>query len=153
MAGDRCSMKDLAKLAESDSRSKTAPTHGRAITRRPAADSEAAFQSAGIQQTAGNFAVQRLFKSGALQAKPSISRPDDPYEREADDVANEVMHAPAPRLARKCASCESTGSSCTSCAAEPEETMQRKSASAESTTGRSDGVRSIYTADAGAPLS
>jgi hypothetical protein len=145
-------MKALAKPPEIDSRSKTALTHARAITPRSAADSEGAFQLAGIQQNAGNLAVQRLFASGALQTKLSISRPDDPYEREADGVADEVMHAPAPLLARKCASCESTGSSCASCA-EPEETIQRKSPSSENTTGRSDGIRSIYTADAGAPLS
>ncbi len=136
-----------SKLKNNSSPARSAP--GRFAT----GFSQVASQLAGVQQNAGNLAVQRLFAAGALQTKLSISRPGDPYEREADGVADEVMHAPAPLLARKCASCESTGSSCASCAAGPEETIQRKSASSEDTTGRSDGIRSIYTADAGAPLS
>jgi hypothetical protein len=147
-------VKLTTKPLDNDSKSRNASHRSFGVSYRSTADvSRNPVQFAGLQQNAGNLAVQRLFASGALQTKLSISRPDDPYEREADGVADEVMRAPAPLLARKCASCESTGSSCASCAAEPEETIQRKSASSEDTTGRSDGIRSIYTADAGAPLS
>jgi len=47
-----------------------------------------------LQNTIGNRAVQRLFKSGFLQAKLSIGQPDDIYEQEADRVADEVMRMP-----------------------------------------------------------
>jgi hypothetical protein len=47
-----------------------------------------------LHQTAGNQAVQRLYKAGKLQAALKISRPDDIYEREADRVADAVMRMP-----------------------------------------------------------
>jgi len=42
-----------------------------------------------LQKTLGNQEVQRLMKSGMIQAKLKISQPNDPYEREADIVVNE----------------------------------------------------------------
>jgi lipoprotein-anchoring transpeptidase ErfK/SrfK len=47
-----------------------------------------------LQRTAGNQAVQRLIKSGALQAKLRIGQPGDKYEQEADRVAEQVMRMP-----------------------------------------------------------
>jgi len=47
-----------------------------------------------LQRTVGNQAVHRLFKSGFLQAKLRIGRPDDVYEQEADRVAEHVMLMP-----------------------------------------------------------
>jgi len=47
-----------------------------------------------LQRTIGNQAVQRLIKSGALQAKLRIGQPGDKYEQEADRVADEVMRMP-----------------------------------------------------------
>jgi hypothetical protein len=44
-----------------------------------------------LQRTLGNQAVGRI-----LQAKLTISQPDDPYEREADQVADKVMRMPEP---------------------------------------------------------
>ncbi|MDH3599810.1 MAG: DUF4157 domain-containing protein, partial [Candidatus Tectomicrobia bacterium] len=44
-----------------------------------------------LQRVLGNRAVGRL-----IQAKLSISHPDDPYEREADQVADTVMRMPEP---------------------------------------------------------
>jgi hypothetical protein len=51
-----------------------------------------------LQRQAGNQAVQALLRSGLIQPKLAISNPDDPEEREADNVANTVMrsHAGAP---------------------------------------------------------
>lgn len=49
-----------------------------------------------LQRTAGNQAVQRLIKSGALQAKLRIGQPGDIYEQEADRVAEQVMRMPEP---------------------------------------------------------
>ena len=63
--------------------------------------------------SASNQAVQRVF-----QAKLSVSQPGDPFEREADRVADAVMRMPEPGAApaissradsgpqRKCASCD-----------------------------------------------
>jgi len=54
-----------------------------------------------LQKSIGNSAVQRLFESGAIQAKLKIGRPGDKYEQEADRVANQVMSMPEPHLQRQ----------------------------------------------------
>ncbi len=54
-----------------------------------------------LQRTAGNQAVSRLIKSGALQAKLRIGQPGDVYEQEADRVADAVMQMPEPGVQRK----------------------------------------------------
>lgn len=58
-----------------------------------------------LQRTTGNQAVQRLIKSGVLQAKLKISQPNDIYEQEADRVAEQVMRMPDPILQRKFPKC------------------------------------------------
>jgi hypothetical protein len=50
-----------------------------------------ATQISHLQHTIGNQTVQRLFKSGTLQAKLKIGKPGDKYELEADRVADQVM--------------------------------------------------------------
>ncbi len=42
-------------------------------------------------QTAGNLAVQELFRSGSVHAKLAVSQPGDIDEQEADRVADEVV--------------------------------------------------------------
>ena len=37
-----------------------------------------------VVEGAGNLATQRLFKSGKIQPKLNVGRPDDSYEQEAD---------------------------------------------------------------------
>lgn len=54
-----------------------------------------------LQRTIGNQAVQRLFKSGVIQAKLKIGQPNDIYEQEADRVAEQVMRMPEPCLQRQ----------------------------------------------------
>jgi Domain of unknown function (DUF4157) len=54
-----------------------------------------------LQRTIGNQAVQRLFKSGIIQAKLKIGQPGDIYEQEADRVAEQVMRMPEPRMQRQ----------------------------------------------------
>ena len=54
-----------------------------------------------LQRTIGNQAVQRLFKSGMIQAKLTIGQPGDKYEQEADWVADEVMRMPEPGVQRQ----------------------------------------------------
>jgi hypothetical protein len=54
-----------------------------------------------LQNTIGNQAVQRLFKSGIIQAKLKIGQPNDFYEQEADRVAEQVMRMPATSMQLK----------------------------------------------------
>lgn len=52
---------------------------------------EGAAVSHGRASGAGNQAAQALLRNHAIQAKPSLSTPDDPLEKEADEVADKVM--------------------------------------------------------------
>ncbi len=54
-----------------------------------------------LQRTVGNQAVQRLFKSGVIQAKLKIGQPNDIYEQKADRVADAVMCMPEPQVQRQ----------------------------------------------------
>jgi len=54
-----------------------------------------------LQRTIGNQAVQRLIKSGTLQARLRIGQPGDIYEEEADRVADAVMRMPEPQVRRQ----------------------------------------------------
>jgi len=54
-----------------------------------------------LQRTAGNQAVLRLMRSGALQAKLRIGQPGEVYEQEADRVADAVMRMPQPGVQRQ----------------------------------------------------
>jgi len=54
-----------------------------------------------LQRTIGNQAVQRMVRSGALQAKLRIGQPGDKYEQEADRVADAVMRMPEPGVQRQ----------------------------------------------------
>jgi len=61
-----------------------------------------------LQKSSGNQAVQRMLKSGTIQASLRIGQPNDIYEKEADRVADEVMRMPEPAVQRGC----SPGSAC-----------------------------------------
>jgi hypothetical protein len=54
-----------------------------------------------LQRTAGNQAVSRLMKSGALQTNLRIEQPGDVYEQEADRVADAVMRMLEPEVRRQ----------------------------------------------------
>jgi hypothetical protein len=62
-----------------------------------------------FQRTIGNQAVQRLFKSGHLQAKLRIGQPNDVYEQEADRVAEQVMRMPDGTVSGKQSAVSSEG--------------------------------------------
>jgi outer membrane protein OmpA-like peptidoglycan-associated protein len=68
-----------------------------------------------LQQQAGNQAVQSLLRSGLIQAKLAIGQPDDPDEREADQVADRIMrsHSGAP-ISSSC-SCSDGEEMCEEC--------------------------------------
>jgi len=60
-----------------------------------------------LQQDIGNQAVLQLMRAGLLQAKLEVNQPDDPFERQANAVADRVMRAPLS---------EETEGECVSCA-------------------------------------
>ena len=63
--------------------------------RHQQAGAERAAGFSDMQYAAGNLAIQHLLRSGAIQAKLTISQPDDGEEREADHVAEHVLAVPA----------------------------------------------------------
>jgi hypothetical protein len=54
-----------------------------------------------LQQTIGNRVFERLYRSGLIQAKLTIGAPNDVYEQEADQVADQVMRMPEPAIQAK----------------------------------------------------
>src|SRR5690349_24806824 len=75
-----------------------------------------------LQRKIGNHALMRLLASrtnsnastpAALQAKLTVSEPEDVHEQEADRVSQEVMRMPEPQLQRAC-ECEGAGD-CAKC--------------------------------------
>jgi outer membrane protein OmpA-like peptidoglycan-associated protein len=68
-----------------------------------------------LQQQAGNQAVQQLLFSGFIQAKLAISNPDDPEEREADNVAHTIMRSHADAPASSPCSCSEGEEMCEEC--------------------------------------
>jgi len=64
-------------------------------------DAQRASLAIHLQQTYGNQYVQRLVESIEVQAKLTVSSPDDEYEREADRVADAVTRAPASSVQRQ----------------------------------------------------
>jgi len=72
----------------------------------PSPPAEAADKAAGAREsTASNPIWQRL--ACGVMPKLAVGAPDDPYEREADRVADHVMRMPAPGADRACTSCAS----------------------------------------------
>jgi len=60
-----------------------------------------------------------------LQPKLALGHPGDPYEQEADRVADQVMRMPEPVVQRQCAACDAGGSLCQACEKE-QITVSRK---------------------------
>jgi len=54
-----------------------------------------------LQHQFGNQAVQRMAKSGVLQAKLKMGKAGDRYEREADSVADKVVGMSDAQVSRK----------------------------------------------------
>jgi hypothetical protein len=54
-----------------------------------------------LQRRIGNQAVQRIMKSGIVQAGLNISQPNDKYEKEADAAADKVMKMSEPQVQRQ----------------------------------------------------
>lgn len=104
-----------AELQPASRRNKRAAPHtpaARVARERPASTPESC-------QLLGNQYVQRLLATGAIQAKLSISRPDDPLERQADRLADRVMRMPTPVAddPQACGCGSGASSPCPACAA------------------------------------
>jgi hypothetical protein len=87
------------KLKTADKSSEKKSTHG--VSRKPETTSSPSVNSfleqiLHLQQTIGNRGIQRLIKSGSLQAKLKIGHPDDKYEQEAERIADRVMRMTEP---------------------------------------------------------
>jgi len=61
-------------------------------------DSQRASLVTHLQRSYGNNYVQRLLSSRVVQAKLTVTPPDDEYEREADRVADAVTQTPMPQV-------------------------------------------------------
>jgi hypothetical protein len=81
-----------------------------------------------LQQQAGNQAVQELLRSALIRAKLSISQPDDPEEREADQVAERVMRSAAGFPISSPCSCSGGEEMCAECQQKNDATVARKPA-------------------------
>lgn len=73
------------------------------LRRRPAAPEILRPPGTATPQPMGNQAALRTRSGGILQAKLTVNQPNDPYEQEADRIADQVMRMPDPTLQRKCA--------------------------------------------------
>jgi len=80
---------------------KTSETKGKSVSIKPKENFPQTMDSPleqmlSLQQTIGNREVQRLIRSGKIQAKLTIDKPNDKYEQEADRMADRVMKMPEP---------------------------------------------------------
>jgi hypothetical protein len=54
-----------------------------------------------LHQAIGNQRVKHMFDSGRFQAMPAIARPNNVYERETDQVAEQVLRIQTPAIRMK----------------------------------------------------
>jgi hypothetical protein len=57
-------------------------------------------------ETGTRAAVHQILHTPRPQMKLTVGAPDDAFEREADQVADQVMRMPEPGVQRMCAECE-----------------------------------------------
>lgn len=111
---------------EKNSPANEPPTRSRSHSAKEHLISPGFSDFAPFQQAAGNLAVQNLLRSGAIQAKLSISQPGDPDEEEADRVAERIMRMPEPESAASCSACSAGGDPCPKCAEQSANQIHRK---------------------------
>jgi len=58
-------------------------------------------QTLPLQLNFGNQAVQRLSKSGTIQAKLKVGSPNDKCEQEADQLAEQAIRMPEPLVSKQ----------------------------------------------------
>ena len=78
----------------STTKAAAAPSTGERASASPA--TPAAAVPIGLAQQLGNQGLQRLLQARLMQAKLTVNHPQDVFEHEADQVADQVMRMPAP---------------------------------------------------------
>ena len=82
-----------ASVRIADSKPGSSPSHaGETNASSPSSPIDRIYS---LQRTVGNREVQRLLKSGVIQAKLKVNEPGDIHEQEADRIADQVMASPA----------------------------------------------------------
>ena len=81
---------------QSTTKARQAPPPARRLHAQSARSTADAHPFLALQRSIGNQAVRRLVTSPYIQAKLQVSTPGDPYEQEADRVADTVMRMPDP---------------------------------------------------------
>ena len=104
-------MERVAEISKPHEHATSATSHGRDTA--PAAASLSPVVQ--LQQQAGNQAVQELLRAGYIRAKLAISNPDDPEEREADQVAHTIMRSHSGAPSSTPCSCSHDGEMCEEC--------------------------------------
>ncbi len=79
-----------------------------------------------VQQFAGNLAIQQLLNVGVIRPKLTISQPNDPDEKEADQVAERVMRMPDAAQKPPCPTCATGAIPCQTCSEGQPNTIHRK---------------------------
>src|SRR5215472_12981628 len=90
-----------------------------------------------------------------IQTNVQVSAPDDPYEREADHVADRVMHGSPPVVQRSCAACAAGSATCPQCEEEQRGArpfIQRKAQDGSDEAGSSAPDRLLDSLGSGYPL-
>ncbi len=105
-----------------------------------------------LQQQAGNQAIQQLLRLRFLQAKLAISNPDDPAEREADQIAHIVMRSHAGAPASSPCSCSGNGEMCEECQQTQSQPTISRRAAAPSTPAYAPKIVSDVLRSPGHPL-
>ena len=105
-----------------------------------------------MQAQTGNAAVQWLLRSGGVQAKIRIGSPDDPEEREADDVAEQVMHPPAVFGGPAHCACDGSDEKCEACRHATVSVQRRTTGAASTRAGTEPAIVERVLRSAGRPL-
>ena len=72
-----------------------------AVKSKPVKSRSAEHPLVQMQQFIGNQAMVQMLRAKAIQAKLTVGQPDDTYEQEADQAADQVMRMPDPGIQRQ----------------------------------------------------
>ena len=141
-------MERIAETGKQHEHSLAIAGHGRYAS--PSAD--ALPPALELQQLVGNQAMQELLRGGFIQAKLAISSPDDPEERQADDVAHTIMRKSAGAPSSTPCSCSGEGEMCEECQQKQSAPALQRRASAPSAPARAPHIVSDVLRSPGHPL-
>src|SRR5437867_5561902 len=119
-------MSTKTRTVEQNGIAKETPARNRTHSAHTREGSPDLFGFSEAQESAGNLAVQQLLRSRSIQAKLSISQPNDPDEQEADQVAGRVMRMPESASTGPCQTCATGNGVCPKCAEQTPRQIRRK---------------------------